>query len=114
MENIAHRSLLFDFYGPMLTSKQQEIFDLYYQQDLSLGEIAEIQAVSRQAIFDLLKRTEESLNNYEQKLGLVGKYEKALNMIAEIQIEINGIQVQYPQLKTNSLQKLLDKLKDNW
>ena len=71
MENIARRSLLLDYYGGLLTDKQREIFDLYHEQDLSLGEIAQLQGVSRNAVYDLLNRTEEKLKYYESVLGLI-------------------------------------------
>ena len=63
--------LLFDYYGRMLTDKQKEYLDLRYNQDLSLGEIAEIMGVSRQAIFDNLTRTEALLRRMEENIGCV-------------------------------------------
>ena len=63
--------LLYDYYGKMLTEKQQEYIDMRYNQDLSLGEIAEIQSVSRQAVFDNLSRTEALLRRMEENIGCV-------------------------------------------
>ena len=63
--------LLYDYYGKMLTDKQQEYIDMRYNQDLSLGEIAEIQSVSRQAVFDNLSRTEALLRRMEENIGSV-------------------------------------------
>ena len=63
--------LLFDYYGRMLTDKQKEYLDLRYNQDLSLGEIAEIMCVSRQAVFDNLTRTEALLRRMEENIGSV-------------------------------------------
>ena len=63
--------LLYDYYGKMLTEKQQEYIDMRYNQDLSLGEIAEIQSVSRQAVFDNLTRTEALLRRMEENIGSV-------------------------------------------
>lgn len=63
--------LLFDYYGRMLTDKQKEYLDLRYNQDLSLGEIAEIMCVSRQAVFDNLARTEALLRRMEENIGCV-------------------------------------------
>ena len=63
--------LLYDYYGKMLTDKQQEYIDMRYNQDLSLGEIAEIQGVSRQAVFDNLTRTEALLRRMEENIGCV-------------------------------------------
>lgn len=64
---------LFDLYGSMLTEKQKSNFVLYYQEDLSLGEIAELEKVSRNAIYDNLKRTEKILLNMEEKIGFSEK-----------------------------------------
>ena len=64
-------SLLFDYYGGMLTQKQQDCFDMRYNQDLSLGEIGELQGVSRQAVCDNLARTEALLRRMEENIGCV-------------------------------------------
>lgn len=74
MKKIAENALLFDFYGPLLTMKQGKIWDFYYQQDYSLSEIAEEEGISRQAVHDLLKRTEKILEGYEHKLGLISRF----------------------------------------
>ena len=63
--------LLLDYYGSMLTDKQRECFDMRYNQDLSLGEIAEILGVSRQAVNDNLTRTEALLRRMEENIGSV-------------------------------------------
>ena len=64
-------ALLFDYYGSMLTDKQRECFDMRYNQDLSLGEIAESMGVSRQAVNDSLTRTEALLRRMEENIGSV-------------------------------------------
>ena len=63
--------LLYDCYGSMLTEKQREYIDMRYNQDLSLGEIAEMMGVSRQAVFDNLTRTEALLRRMEENIGCV-------------------------------------------
>ena len=67
-------SLLFDFYGETLTEKQRELFDLYYNEDLSLSEIAEHAGITRQGVRDSIKRAEHALREMEEKLGLVARY----------------------------------------
>ena len=67
------RTLLFDTYGEMLTEKQRLCFDLRYNQDLSLGEIAELEGISRQAVRDNIVRTEALLQDMEQKIGAVDR-----------------------------------------
>ena len=75
MDEILHLTLLFDFYGELLTEKQKQVFAMHYQDDLSLTEIGEELSVSRQAVRDQLKRTEKILLDYEQKLGLVARFQ---------------------------------------
>ena len=60
---------LFDYYSAFLTDKQKEIFELYYEEDLSLGEIAEELGVSRQNVHELITRSAQKLRKYEETLG---------------------------------------------
>lgn len=72
---------LFDLYGSLLTEKQCLYFELYYREDYSLQEISEIYTVSRNAIFDQLKKVEEHLNSYEEKLHLLALQLKRKDLI---------------------------------
>ena len=67
-------TMLLDFYGELLTDKQRECFDSYYNEDMSLAELAEVSGVSRQGVRDLLVRTEKTLRDLEQKMGLVERH----------------------------------------
>ncbi|MBQ5927295.1 MAG: hypothetical protein IIX01_05170 [Clostridia bacterium] len=62
---------LWDFYSPLLTEKQKRLTDLYFNFDLSLGEIAEEDGVSRQSVSDCLKKSKKQLEEYEKKLGFI-------------------------------------------
>ena len=64
-------TLLFDYYGDLLTERQRMCFDLYHNQDLSLAEIAQELEVSRQGVYDNLNRAEATLRNMEEKTGCV-------------------------------------------
>ena len=63
------RTMLFDFYGELLTDKQREYFDLHYNEDLSLAEIAALTGISRQGVWDIIKRAEATLKEIEAKTG---------------------------------------------
>ncbi|MEW6457945.1 MAG: YlxM family DNA-binding protein [Bacillota bacterium] len=83
MDRFAWINLLYDFYGPLLTDRQRQLLELYYEQDYSLGEIAGELSVTRQAVHDTLKRAEESLEHFERKLNLVVRYLNDRNRIQE-------------------------------
>ena len=70
-------TLLLDYYGELLTERQRQCFDLRYNQDLSMGEIAEVLGVSRQGVFDNLSRAEQRLRNMEEKTGCVRRAQQA-------------------------------------
>ncbi|MCK9267843.1 MAG: putative DNA-binding protein, partial [Alkaliphilus sp.] len=88
LEKTVEISVLYDFYNQLLTEKQKNIVDLYYNQDLSLGEIADEFDISRQAVYDMLKRTERLLYQYEEKLNFIRhtdiKNEKILDILNSV------------------------------
>lgn len=108
-DKILQISLLFDFYGQLLTCKQQEILQLYYTHDFSLGEIAEELNISRQAVYDTIKRSEKLLNGYEEKLGLVSKFNATETQIREIIKIVEDIEKASKELKEGQ-QKLLEEI----
>ena len=69
-------TLLYDYYGDLLTERQRSCVDLRYNQDLSLAEIGEPMGITRQAVRSLIKRTESILENYEDKLGFAQRLSK--------------------------------------
>ena len=85
--------LLYDYYGDLLTERQRECFELRYNQDLSLGEIAEELGVSRQAVNDNLTRTEALLRRMEENIGCVKRdmlLRKALEEFREIAAQLDA------------------------
>lgn len=84
MEKIVEQGLLYDFYGELLTGHQQEIYESVVYENLSLGEIAEAQGVSRQAVHDIVKRCDKILLGYEEKLKLVARFTSIKEKIAQI------------------------------
>ena len=77
-------SLLFDFYGEILTEKQQDVIDYYYNDDLSLAEISEHLGITRQGVRDAIKRAEAQLFSFEEHLGLHKRLEKTKSGLEEI------------------------------
>ena len=84
---------LFEFYSPLLTQKQYDYMQLYYADDYSLGEIAEDFSVSRQAVYDNIKRAEKALEGYEQKLHLYAEFSRRNQQAERIQ---QYVQEHYP------------------
>ena len=81
MDDILQLTLLYDFYGELLTEKQKQVYELHYQNDLSLTEIGEELSISRQAVRDQLKRTEKIPLDYEEKLQLVSRFHHAVDSV---------------------------------
>ena len=80
MDEFAHYAMLLDFYGPLLTERQNEIMDLHFNNDLSLVEIAEHAGISRQGAYDALKKGKRTLDLYEVKLGLAGRFKEVMKL----------------------------------
>ncbi len=91
MDSIFETSLLLDFYGQLLTERQHTMLDLYYNRDYSLGEIAEYFGISRQGVHDSIKSGKESLDRFEQKLGLVRRFVANIERIRQIKNLLGSI-----------------------
>ena len=86
MKNQAYRmALLYDFYGDMLTDRQKEFYDLYYNEDLSLAEIAENYGITRQGVRDVIVRAEAVLTELEDKTGIIKRFHRMQGQFAQIQ-----------------------------
>ena len=88
------RSMLLDFYGELLTEKQRTCFDLHYNEDLSLSEIAEMLGISRQGAWDNIRRAEMAMEDVEKKTGLIGRFEEnrsAFEKLMETLEELSGM-----------------------
>jgi len=81
------KTMLFDFFGDMLTEKQKEYYDLYHNEDLSLSEIAESTGITKQGVYDIITRAEKTLAEVEQKTGIIQKWRETR---AELEKSIAG------------------------
>lgn len=85
MKNQTYRmTMLYDFYGEVLTPRQKEFFDLYYNEDLSLGEIAENYGVTRQAVRDIVSRAEGTMAGLEDKTHLIRRFREQQEQLGEL------------------------------
>ncbi|MBM7618961.1 putative DNA-binding protein YlxM (UPF0122 family) [Bacillus tianshenii] len=84
LEKTTRMNYLYDFYQSLLTPKQRSYMALYYLEDNSLGEIAEEYNISRQAVYDNIKRTEQMLEQYEEKLLLFQKFQERQELINKL------------------------------
>ena len=91
IDEITQASLLYDFYGQLLSKRQKEVMELYHEENLSLSEIAAEFDISRQGVHDALKNAEKSLKSYEEKLGLVAKFQKSSEAVKEIDGIIDNV-----------------------
>ena len=99
-------SVLMDFYGGLLTERQKEAMELYYNQDFSLAEIAENMDISRQGVRDFIKRGEKQLEEFEQALGLLKRF-------SEIKAELDYVKSGLTELKKLPLPQKADNLVAN-
>ena len=89
MDEAFFRTMLFDFYGELLTDKQREYFDLHYNEDLSLSEIAADEGISRQGVWDIIRRAEESMRRFEAKTGLVARFARERQILDGLEEKID-------------------------
>lgn len=105
IEKTTRINFLFDFYQSLLTDKQRSYMELYYLDDLSLGEIAEEYEISRQAVYDNIRRTEMMLEEYEAKLNLLEKFQQRQLLIEQLEQDLVN------QSSTDHMKRLIDELK---
>ena len=92
MKSQAYRmALLYDFYGDVLTERQKEFYDLYYNEDLSLSEIAENSGITRQGVRDVIVRAEAILTELEDKTGIIKRFHKMQQQFLEVEEAVNAI-----------------------
>ena len=112
MKNQIYRmTMLFDFYGEVLTPRQKEFFDLYYNEDLSLAEIAENYGISRQGVRDVIVRAEAIMTDLEDKTGLMKRFMLMQQQVQAILDAAEKIQtVNYRQYDNPELARLANEI----
>lgn len=100
-------TMLYDFYGDLLTERQKEFYDLYYNEDLSLAEIAENYGITRQGVRDIIVRAEASLQEIEEKTGLIGRYHRMQESIELLQKTLNELELLNEETIHNNLLEVL-------
>lgn len=103
MESIVKQSLLYDFYGELLTDHQRQVYEDVVFHDMSLSEIAQEQGISRQGVHDLIKRCDKILSGYEDKLHLISKFQQTRRMVEEIHQKTR-------EFKVTKNEKLIDRI----
>ena len=108
LEKMIEVGQLFEVYKDLLTDKQKEIVSLYYEEDYSLGEISENLNVSRQGVYDTLKRAEKVMKDYEQKLHLLSELQKKEETVKNIIEKI--VDIKQDLLQNRDCANLIPKL----
>lgn len=109
MEEIVKLSLLYDFYGELLTKHQKSIYEDYFFNNIGLSEIAEERGTSRQAVHDMVKRCEKLLQGYEEKLHLVERFISTKEMVKQVKEEVSKLRSLKNSLSNEELE-IIDRI----
>ncbi|HWQ79768.1 MAG TPA: YlxM family DNA-binding protein [Anaerovoracaceae bacterium] len=116
-EKMIEISMLYDFYGPLLTAKQRELLKLHHEDNYSLSEIAEEYGISRQGVHDAVKKAEKALHEYESKLGLISRFNATEKAVKNADSEIDRLIRENSQNRTLSdrlrhIKAIIDKINE--
>lgn len=113
MKSQAYRmTMLFDFYGDVLTDRQKEFYDLYYNEDLSLGEIAENYHITRQGVRDVIVRAEAVLTELEDKTGLIKRFHTMQAQLRQLQADAQRLTELSGRWGSDELEVLAVRIRD--
>lgn len=113
MERIVEQSILYDFYGELLTKHQKRIYEDFVLNDLSLGEIAQGNGISRQGVHDLIKRCDRTLKAYEDKLHLIEKFNLAKQNVAKIHELVMECRAEHNPDMLEAIEQLSNEILEN-
>ena len=91
LDEITEFSILFDFYGELLSENMREIFRLYHEENLTLSEIAQGKEISRQAVHETVRKAESKLREYESKLGLVARFTRTGEVLRSVEADVTEL-----------------------
>jgi len=97
MERIVRQNMLYDFYGELLTEHQRKAYEAVVMEDLSYAELARLENISRQGAYDMIRRCDRQLEEYEAKLGLVAKFLMIKEELSEIRESVERIRKSEPR-----------------
>ncbi len=112
MDEIFKQTLLYDFYGELLTEHQKSVYEDFIFQDLSLSEIAAMRGISRQGVFDLLHRINKILENYEAKLHLVERFLSLKKDVAAIEETVGKLKEKDPDADVSEMEAILAHMRE--
>ena len=92
-------TILFDVYGSLLTEKQRETLEFYYNDDLSLGEISEETGITRQGVMNCIKTSEARLAELEEQMGLVGKFRELKASVERLERAVSDAKADNPEIR---------------
>ena len=110
MENRMMQSMLLDFYGELLTERQRSCYDLHINEDLSLSEIAEQCGISRQGVWDNIRRAEQTLREIEDKTGLVRRFTELRQALASAGRLLASLEGSLDEEQRQAVERLCEKL----
>lgn len=111
MKEMVKIGMLLEIYGKLLTDKQEKLLNYYYNNDLSLAEIAEFEGITRQAVRDNIKKGEKKLFDYEEKLGVMKKTNHQKEMLDDVISKISDLKLNEEEQIQKELQEITDTLK---
>lgn len=110
VNEILKQALLYDFYGELLTDHQKEIYGQFILEDLSLGEIAREAGISRQGVHDIIKRCDQALTGYEEKLHLVERFMSVKDKVKQIDELLDGYEQTLEKETLDKIRKLFGEI----
>ena len=108
LEERVELSLLYDFYGALLKGNQQRMFEAYILEDYNFSEIASQEGISRQGVYDAIKRATKQLREYEKKLGLAARFEKQKLLAQTLRKEVQDLQMPGEEKRWEKVFKIIE------